>query len=324
VLPPDMSLKNIFYYTKHFSTSLNAGLPINRVLDVLARTAPTRQLRTLSSDVKESIGSGSTLAQAFEKHGRILPDFFRNMMRVGERTGRLEEVARSLSSYYEERLSTSRSVKKELYPIVVYFGILMALVVFINWFTGGAAAVQRFADGLAWVAMAGMVVWAAYYLSRGFRDAAAKMLFHLPFVGRLVTKLCLSRFTEGMRLSSETGLDICSAIKLSSESSGNPAFRKRALRASDYIEKGSSISEALEKTGVFSFEAIQMFIVGEETGKLHEAMGHVSKHAREEALTTLHLALMMGVRAFYVLGILYFAYKIVTSWSKIYGGWLSG
>lgn len=319
-----MSLKNTFHYTKQLSTCLNGGLPINRVLDVLARTAPTRQLRAVSSAVKQSISSGSTLTQAFEKHGRILPDFFTRMISVGERTGRLEEVTSSLSSYYEHRYATSRTVKKELYPIVVYFGVLMLLILVIERIMGGPEALGRYTDALAWVAMGGMAVWGAYYFSGGFRDAIGSLLFHLPFVGRLVRKLCLSRFSEGMRLASETGLDISSAIKLSSESSGNPAFRKCALRASEYIEKGSSISESLEKTGVFSFAAIQMFTVGEETGKLHEAMGHVSKHAREEALTTLHLTMVLGVRAFYILGVLYFAYKILSFWSKIYGGWLSG
>ncbi len=319
-----MSLKNLFYYAKQLSTSLNAGLPINRVLDVLARTAPTRQLRAVSGEVKKSIGCGSTLSQAFEKHGRVFPDFFTRMITAGERTGRLEEVTKSLSSYYEQRYDISRTVKKELYPILVYFGVLMALVLFIEWVTGGAAALQRRLDSLAWVLLGALMVGSAYYFSAGFRNALAKALFHLPFVGRLVKKLCLSRFCEGMRLASETGLDVGSAIRLSSESSGNVAFRKRAMRASEYIEKGTSISEALERTGVFSFEATQMFIVGEETGKLHEAMGHVSKHAREEALTTLHVSMVMAVRAFYTLGILYFAYKIAMFWSKMYGGWLSG
>lgn len=320
-----MSLKTIYNYTSQLSTCLNGGLPINRVLDVLARTAPTRQLRAVSNEVKESISSGSTLTQAFEKHGRILPDFFTKMISVGERTGRLEEVTSSLSSYYEYRYETSRTVKKELYPIVVYFAVLMALVVFIGWVSASTpenrkAVLQRYTHALAWIAMGGMALWGAYHFSQGFRDAIGSLLFHLPFVGRLVRKLCLSRFSEGMQLASETGLDIGSAIKLSSESSGNPAFRKRALRASEYIEKGSSISEALEKTGVFSFEAIQMFTVGEETGKLHEAMGHVSKHAREEALTTLHLTMVIGVRLFYILGVLYFAYKVLSFWTSYYQG----
>jgi type II secretory pathway component PulF len=319
-----MSVKTLFNYTSQLSRSLNAALPINRALEVLARTAPTRHLRTVSRDVKRSIASGSTLTQAYEKHRRIFPSFFTKMIGVGERTGKLEAVTDSLASYYEHRYEINRAMKKELVPILIYFWLLMMLVLAIERILGGPGALQKYLDVSAWAALLALSLGSAYYFFPRFRAALGSLLFDLPFIGRLVRKFCLSRFSEGMRLASEAGLDINSAIKLSSESSGNSAFQKRALRAMEYIEKGSSISEALDKTGVFSFEAIQMFIVGEETGKLHDAMGHVSKHSREDALTTLHITMVMGVRAFYVLGILYFAYKIVTAWSKIYGGWLSG
>jgi len=319
-----MSLKNIFHYAKQFSTSLNAGLPVNRVLETLARTAPTKRLRTTSVEVNRSIGSGSTLSQAFEKHGRILPDFFTKMISVGESTGRLEDVTSSLSSYYEQRYAIARAVRGELYPIVFYLGFLMLLILSIEWLTGGAAALEGYADTTAWGLLAAMAVWATYHFSRGFRDALGSLLLHFPLVNRLVRKLCLSKFCEGMKLASESGLDIGTAIRLSAEASGNAAFRKRTQGALEHIEKGSSISEAMERTGVFPFEAIQMFTVGEETGKLHEAMGHVSKLAREEALQTLRVTMVLGVRAIYTLGILYCAYRVLRFWAAYYHGILGG
>jgi len=319
-----MSLKTIFNYTNQLSTSLNAALPIDRVLEVLARTAPTRQLRAASRDMKKSIASGSTLTQAFERHRHLFPDFFTKMIGVGEHTGKLEDVTKSLASYYEQRYEISRALRKELFIILPYFAVLMLLVLFVERILRGPAALQGYLDVFGWIALIAVALFAAYYFSFGFRNAVGAALFHLPFIGRLVKKLALSRFSEGMRLASEAGLDIGSTIRLSSESSGNFVFRKRALRAAEYIEKGSSISEALDKTGVFPFEAIQMFIVGEETGKLHESMGHVSRLAREQALFNLHVTMVLGVRALYVCGVLYVAFKIVSFWSAIYGGLLGG
>ena len=315
-----MSLKNIFNYAKQFSTTLNAGLPINRVLETLARTAPTRQLRAVSKKVNQSIESGATLAQAFEKHDRVFPDFFRKMIHVAESTGRLEQVAASLSEYYEGRYAVSRAARQELYPVVGYFALLMAAVLFIEWILGGAAALKNYTDILAWVILVGMAVWGAYFFSSGFRDAVGSLLFHAPFVQRLVRKFCLSKFCEGMQLASEAGLDVREGISLSAEGAGNAAFRKRALRARESIDKGCSISEALEKTGLFPFEAMQMFIVGEQTGKLHEAMGHVSKLAREQAVTNLRLTLVFAIRGLYVLIIIYIGFVVVSFYSRIYSG----
>ncbi len=315
-----MSVKTLFNYASQLSRSLNAALPINRALEVLARTAPTRQLRTVSRDVKKSIASGSTLTQAYEKHRRIFPAFFTKMIGVGERTGKLEQVTESLASYYENRYRIHLAMKKELTPILFYFWILMMLVLAIERILGGPGALQKYLDAAAWAAILALSLGSACYFSPEFRAALGSLLFHFPFIGRLVRKFGLSRFSEGMRLASEAGLDINSAIKLSSESSGNSAFQKRALRAKEYIEKGSSISEALDKTGVFSFAAIQMFTVGEETGKLHESMAHVAKHSREEALATLHITMAMGIKVFYILGVLYFAFKALSFGMSYYRG----
>jgi len=274
--------------------------------------------------MNQSIGAGSTLTQAFEKHSRVFPEFFTKMIRVGETTGRLEQVAASLSSYYEQRYDIARTARHELYPILAYFGLLMGAILVIESIKNPTAALEKYSETLPWVILAGMAVWAAYYFSQGFRDALGRLLFHVPFVNRLARKFSLSKFCEGMRLASEAGLDVNAAIKLSAEGAGNAAFRKRVLRACDHIEKGASISESLERTAVFPLQALQMFTVGEETGKLHEAMGHVSKHARGEALAALRTALVLGIRALYVLLLIYIAFKVVGFWTGHYRRILEG
>jgi len=323
ILLLNMSTKNIFNYAKQFSTGLNAALPINRVLETLSRTAPTKGMRAASKEVNRSIESGATLAQAFERHSNIFPDFLIRMIEVGEKTGRLEQVAESLATHYEERLRTARAVRQELYPIVAHLSVLMALIVLIGWLMEGVAALTGYADAGAWTALVITAVWAAYNLSRGFRDAVGAAWFQFPFVRRLVLKFCLSRFCEAMRMSLEAGLDIGAAIKLSADSCGNSAYRKRVMRALEHIEKGASISESLDKTGVFPFDVMQMLIVGEESGKLHEAMEHVANLAREQATQNLRLVLVLGIRGLYVMFLLYTAFMVVSFYMKIYGGILN-
>ncbi len=313
-----MSLKTISNYTRQLSSALNAGVPLNRVLATLSRTAPTVSLRAASKAVNQSIASGSTLAQSIEMHSHAFPDFFRKMMRVGEETGRLEQVASSLSSYYEQRCDIARAARHELYRVFAYMVVLMAAIMFIEWITRGLGGLESGSDALAWVALAGIALFGAYYFSRPFRDGVGALMFHLPFVGRLVKKFSLSKFCEGMRLGSEAGLDVNAAIRLSADAAGNAAFRKRALRAIEHIERGATISESLDRTGVFPLEAVQIFVSGEETGRLHEAMAHVSRFTREEALAALRTTLLLSIRALYLLLIVYIAFKVVAFWVAYY------
>ncbi len=317
-----MSLRNTSKYARQLSTTLNAALPIDRALATLARTAPTRQMRRASRDVNDSIAAGSSLTQAFDKHSQLFPEFFRKMIHVGESAGRLENVAESLASYYEKRYQIAREARRELYPILAYFSLLIIAIHCVLYIIGDLVTLRTSTDVLAWALLLSMAVVAAYHFSRGFREAVGTALFHIPLVQRLVRKFCLSKFCEGMDLAWGAGMDVRTAITLSAEASGNAAFRKRALRARDFIEQGDLVSDALDKTGVFPYEAIQVFIVGEETGKLHESMRNVANMTREQAAEQLRLTLVLGIRAIYVLGILYIGMVIVSFYMRIYGGLL--
>jgi type II secretory pathway component PulF len=315
-----MSLKNISNYSKQLSTTLNSGLSIDRVLETVSRTAPTKRMRTVSREIKQSIDSGSTLTQAVEQYPRTFPDFFRQAIHVGERTGKLEHVAASLSSYYEQRYAIARKVRAELYPILAYAALLIGMVVLIEFITGGKPAVMGLVDLLAWPVLAAMALWSAFYFSQGFRSALGSVLFHIPFVGRFVRKFSLSKFCEGLQLGLEAGVDVRTAITLSADASGNAAFRKRALRALEKIEQGATLSDSLAGTGVFPFDAVQMFIVGEETGKLPQSMAHVANLTREQATESLHLTLILGIRFVYLLVMIGMAIRVVSFYTRLYSG----
>ena len=301
---------------------LNSGLPIDRLLKTLSRTAPTQQMRRASLQMKESIAAGATLTQAFEKHDRIFPEFFTRMIQVGENTGHLEQVAARTASYYERQYEIAREVKGELIPILGYFALLIAAIHSVLYIIGDRVALRTSADVLAWSLLFLMAIWAAYYFSRGVRDAVRSALFYIPLIERLVRKFCLARFGETMEFAWGAGMEVTTAVNLAAESAGNPVFRKRALRAREHIERGDTVSQALEKTGVFPFEAIQVFEVGEETGRLHESMGNVAKLAREQATETLRLTLVLGIRIIYVLGIICIGFVIIRMYMKVYGGLL--
>ncbi|MDP2897034.1 MAG: type II secretion system F family protein [bacterium] len=317
-----MSLKTLSRYANQFSMGLNSGLPLDRLLKTLSRTAPTRQMRAASRQMKESIGAGSTLTQAYEKYNRIFPEFFTRMIQVGESTGHLEQAVASVASYYDRRYAIAREVKRELIPIVGYFGLLIVAIQFVLYIIGDMVTLRTSGDVLAWGLLLVMVVWASYYFSRPVRDGVHSALFYVPLIQRLVRKFSLAKFTEAMGFAWGAGMDVTTAVNLAAESAGNPVFRKRALRARDYIERGDTVSQALQKTGVFPFEAIQIFEVGEETGRLHESMGNVAKLAREQATETLRLTLVLGIRAIYTLGVIYIGFVIIRLYMTVYGGLL--
>ena len=67
----------------------------------------TDAARSLFDDVK----AGMMLSEAFDKHKKSFPNFFRSMVHVGEISGKLDEVFRSLADYYERDTALKGKVK---------------------------------------------------------------------------------------------------------------------------------------------------------------------------------------------------------------------
>ena len=119
-------------FCRQFSIMLNTHIPILDCLDILKNQPYTSFFRSVISVIYEEVKGGTLLSDALEKKKKVFPDFFRSMVRVGELSGKLDEVFRSLSDYYEKDAELRRKLKAALaYPImlaVMTLGIVVLML----------------------------------------------------------------------------------------------------------------------------------------------------------------------------------------------------
>ncbi|HZW22438.1 type II secretion system F family protein, partial [Noviherbaspirillum sp.] len=96
---PKIRSLDVQLFSRQLYTLLKAGVPIMRGLAGLQESAVNRSFGRVLKDVRESLDSGRELSAALRRHPDVFSPFYLSMVRVGEMTGRMDEVFLRLFDY---------------------------------------------------------------------------------------------------------------------------------------------------------------------------------------------------------------------------------
>src|SRR5699024_1447998 len=118
-------------YCRQFATLIRAGITIVDATNILTRQTESKGLRKALAAVEKDIRSGIAFSDAVEKHPKIFPLLFVNMIRAGELTGNLDETLDRLAAYFEKQHSLKKKIQSTLaYPMILSV-LLIAVVIFL-------------------------------------------------------------------------------------------------------------------------------------------------------------------------------------------------
>jgi MSHA biogenesis protein MshG len=107
-------------FSRQMYTLLKSGVPIMRGLAGLQESAVSKSFGAVIKDLRESLDAGRELSAAMRRHPEVFTPFYLSMVRVGEMTGRLEEVFLRLFDHLEFDRDMRERVKTALrYPTFV-------------------------------------------------------------------------------------------------------------------------------------------------------------------------------------------------------------
>jgi MSHA biogenesis protein MshG len=294
VQPMDVQL-----FSRQLYTLLKAGVPIMRGLTGLQESAINKSFGKVIKDMRDSLDAGRELSAAMRRHPTVFSAFYINMVRVGELTGRLEEVFLRLFDYLEfDREMKARISAALRYPIfvvvamVVAIGIINVFVIpaFAKVYAGFNAELPLMTRILIkssditihyWWAVL-VVIIAAVVASRVYVGTVAgrynwdKQKLRIPIAGKIILKGTLARFARGFALSSKSGVPIVQGLTVIAQTVNNAYIASRVEQMRDGVERGESILRTAVTTGVFTPVVLQMVAVGEETGELDDLMDEVA------------------------------------------------
>ena len=74
---------DLLTFTTELSALLGAGLPLDRSLNILSDISENKEMKTIVQSILKSIREGSSFSDALQKHPRVFPQIYVNMVRAG-------------------------------------------------------------------------------------------------------------------------------------------------------------------------------------------------------------------------------------------------
>jgi type IV pilus assembly protein PilC len=323
--------KTLMIFTRQLATLIDAGLPLLRGLNVLAKQEKDSVLKNAINKLADSVQNGSTFSEGLAQHPRMFNDLYVNMVRAGELGGVLEVVLTRLAEFQEKAQKIKNKVVAAMvYPIIVLV-LAMAIMTFLMIFivpkfeaifhdmlgdkplptiTLFVISVSSFMQN-HWAILLGSLVGviALYKLSartRAGRAVIDRVKLRAPLFGDLIRKTSISRFSRTLGTLVTSGVPILQALTITRETAGNVVIARAISQVHDSVKEGESIVQPLEASGAFPPMVISMIDVGEETGQLPEMLLKIAEVYDDEvdnsvaALTSLLEPIMIVLLALIV------------------------
>jgi general secretion pathway protein F len=285
---------------REMSVMLRAGIPILRALRILIEANKDKPIGDVFSRIYDETKKGESLAGSLEKQKKHFSHLIINMVRTGEKSGRLPDVLLSVSQDLEHSLLVATEIRNALaYPAFLLTMSALALFFIFTFviprFTDMISklnvelpAYSRFVLGAGNFMKAHLVVVCAVLLSGGFllvfllRKKAVRYFLNraalrLPIVKNFILEVELSRFAHALAVLLNSGVEIINSLRMSADSMGNAFLRKRFAGVSARLKRGESLHASIRDIGYFPRLAVHMIEVGEETGKLPEILEEISE-----------------------------------------------
>ncbi len=274
-------------------------MPIIQAMTGLVRSTRNAGLVEVLKDVQTQIESGRELSACLARHPRVFSTLFVAVVRVGEKTGRLDDALWQLAQYLDLEKDTRERVKAALrYPAMVLIAIAVAMgilnVVVIPQFAALFARVNvelplptRILIGTSnlfvhyWPAMIlGVlliaVVARSWVATEPGRLAWDRFKLRLPLVGDILKRAALGRFARALSMALKSGVPLTQALNVVARAVDNTYIGSHILGMRTGVERGDTLSHTAAGTGIFSALVIQMLTVGEETGAIDQLMEEVA------------------------------------------------
>jgi type IV pilus assembly protein PilC len=310
-----VSLKDRILFTKQLAVMIKAGLPLDQALKVLFEQIPSKAMGQAVRDMARDVEGGEPLSQSMAKHEQVFSAVYINLIKSGERSGKLEEVLFRLAEQQEKDYELVSKVRGAMiYPIVI-FTALIAVVLIIVLFvmpqiekifsdldatlplptrvllSTSAFIRQWFIVIVSLMIAAGIGIRVYVKRSTEARERWDALKLKLPIFGPLMKKIAMARFTRTTATLITAGLPMLEILDTTADVMGNVVYHDAVKRARNQVEAGVALSKALSNEKVIPPIVSQVVAIGEKSGNLDFSLANIADfYDKEVDATTRNLS----------------------------------
>jgi len=298
--------KDVVILSRQIATLFEAQVSALKAFTMLATNTENKLLGRKLIQIGDNLQAGVSISGALAHHPDVFSDFYINMVKVGEETGKLNQTFLHLADYLDRQYALTVKTKNALiYPafiIVTFFAVmtLMFTVVIpklsaiildagqtVPFFTKIVIGISYLFVHygffiLIFLVLFGIWIWRMTSTEKG-KIYLDSLRLSVPLIGNLYKKLYLSRISDNLDTMLLSGVSIVRAIDITGQVVGSLIYKDLLGEVANDVKSGLALSAAFEKhkkeiPGIM----VQMVLVGEETGSLGEILKTLTAFYKRE------------------------------------------
>ena len=299
-----VTTKDLAIFCRQLYTMLDAGVSITNSLNMLAMQLPSPRLRTILSEIEESVKKGEMLSVAMKRY-KEFPQLLISMVESGESTGNIDTMMLRMASHFEKETKTNNKVKSAMiYPIclavvavaAVMFILTFVMPTFAELFEENGADLPFITSAMIgasdflksyWfiiVAIIAIIVVAikAYAETEDGKVRFSALALKFPIVANLNKKVIVARFTRTLATLLSAGISLVQALPIVSAVLGNKIAQQDLDRIRERVVRGDGLSAPIAESDIFPDMLASMVRIGEESGALDDILNKTADFYEEE------------------------------------------
>ncbi len=302
---PRMRRREVLAFTMELSDLLASGMTLGNALNCLASRDTSPQEGAIITALRDDIIRGSSMSDALDKHPKTFGTLYASMIRAGEASGALHEVLRRLVAHYERMQDLKDKVVMALvYPVIV---LVMGVGVLIFSMVAVVPKFKKIFDTLGsqlplptmilmrvsevtirygWIMAIGITM-VVVLLFRATRSGRGQFIWHrlllrAPLIRGIVASSVFANMARTLGTLLGNGVPALQALGIVERTMTNVVLRAELKNARDRVTDGTTISGPLAAGNVFPRMMTDMLSIGEQTGDMPSALGHIARRYETE------------------------------------------
>lgn len=302
-----VSLKEKIVFTRNLALVIKTGMSLPQGLEALSAETSSPFLSGVILSLKEDVMKGKEFSEALARHPSLFNPFYINMVKIGEVSGTMEQVLKTLTTHMEKERSLRSKVLGALtYPAIILLVMILVMIVMMVFAVPRLSVVFKEFDAklplptqimigtseflsahlfitITVLLLTPLCLWYIIFRTTKGKRVINYISLKLPLINILTKKVCIARMARTLYTLISSGIPILQALDVASDVISNQAYKKMLGEAREGIEKGKRLNEILKEYPRLSPPlATELVAVGEETGSLDVVLEDLAEFYEDE------------------------------------------
>lgn len=286
-------------FCEQIAMLLNSGIPLYDGIYMLFVEMEDKKTKAVLEELTNHMKNNMSLHEALKKVGSF-PEYMIRMVKVGEYSGKLEEVMRSLANYYERETNVKISIRNAItYPIILYFMMSIILLTLVwkilplfegmfyelnmeiatstkRMMTIGITAGTVIATITCVIVV--LILFTMLWRKTKTGDRVLKEFINKSSVtSKLAEDIAIEKFISGMSLMISSGMNMNDALEIIKDITNHSKVKEKIAICQEKVKDNVAIEDAIHEAGLLVGMESRMIHIASKTGATDTAFSKLSE-----------------------------------------------